>query len=565
MNKDAKAAEIRELFMKSVLLVVDLEGVAGVDRLKDLFWGQLGYRTACQKLSLEVNAACQGLKARGVGHIIVLDSHASGNEDGNLLPELIQGAEELYCSDGQYPFEFFEKVDAVACLGMHAAAGTTGFAAHTVNIHCRFVSQGRDLSETGIISGLCHQAGIPLLFVSGDQVLQDSLPKEINYLCTKTSSSPSQAQSISGPEAQAGLRRLAEEAKAFHPPPPKDFEVSFKRAWQNALSPPRSFRAGPKWSQQMDAATEYLEGSSELLFESFAAPILSQAFVEDAVEHLRAPFWEGQPDLKVSTEIVWKGFINICDERAGEGAVLKALILWMAQYHAPWAFEERGGQPILQQSLATLDSLSKEWLLPDPDQAMTRLDALWLLRQEGKETPLNYSQGQIVAYLDRLSEEQALIYPWLLAHLAASIWPQLGLDSYAERLLGGSEVMEHRSAERLYILTHKVLLKTNYLKDPWKQLEEPALTERLLLDAAWVAETEQWDLAAELCFCFQAAGERKSGAYAQLLEGLHSQIRQGLLWDNSGADAEEMLDHATGVLLLVLLREEEAQRNSNKS
>src|SRR5512132_935679 len=116
------------------LLVVDLEGVAGVDCIPALVAATPEYARARELVTAEVNACVEGLVRRGFEGVLVSDSHRPGSGEPNLLASRLHPRAELDWREDAYDAALFERASAVACLGMHASAPQAAFAAHTVDV-----------------------------------------------------------------------------------------------------------------------------------------------------------------------------------------------------------------------------------------------------------------------------------------------------------------------------------------------------------------------------------------------------------------------------------------------
>lgn len=194
--------------MKTALLIADLEGVAGVDRLEALAFGGEHHAEACARMTDEVNAVIAGLVGQGFTHVRVSDSHRSGSGAPNLAPGQLPDVAELrYVDPDMYGGSLLEGVDAICCVGMHAAGGTTGFAAHTVELHAEWRLGGKRVSETEIAIWLAAERGVPAIFASGDDVLGASVAGLVPFVKTKTAKGVGEARSASG--VRAALKKAA--------------------------------------------------------------------------------------------------------------------------------------------------------------------------------------------------------------------------------------------------------------------------------------------------------------------------------------------------------------------
>ena len=185
--------------MRTALLIADLEGVAGVDTLEALAFAGDGHPEACARMTAEVNAAVAGLVSQGFARVKVSDSHRSGSRVPNLLPAQLHPAADLHFVDpDSYGGALLEHVEAVACLGMHAAGGTYGFAAHTVAPHCAWLLEGRPVSETELAFWLAADRAVKGVFAAGDDVLGNSVGGLAPFVVTKQSTAINSTVSNSG-------------------------------------------------------------------------------------------------------------------------------------------------------------------------------------------------------------------------------------------------------------------------------------------------------------------------------------------------------------------------------
>ncbi len=150
-----------------ILLMVDLEGIAAVRDVEALIAETPQHTKACQVLTEEVKAITT-LLLRRCRQVRVVDTHLSGsaqpNIDSTQLPDNVQ----LIHTDNPFRPQIWKGVDALAAWGMHAAAGTAGFAAHTVSLSAIWKQRGRFLSESALYVGLAAERDLPVLFVAGD-------------------------------------------------------------------------------------------------------------------------------------------------------------------------------------------------------------------------------------------------------------------------------------------------------------------------------------------------------------------------------------------------------------
>jgi D-amino peptidase len=162
--------------LKSVYMITDMEGVAGVDewdprKREDAAMARGVYdRSEIQRLLTgEVNAAAEGLFAAGVEEVIINDGHGAGRTilveqlisgvriaRGTMRPRLLPG--------------FGDSAQALVQVGMHAMAGTPNAClAHTMTREGTvYRVNGREIGEMQFAAYQCGQFGVPWIYTSGD-------------------------------------------------------------------------------------------------------------------------------------------------------------------------------------------------------------------------------------------------------------------------------------------------------------------------------------------------------------------------------------------------------------
>lgn len=158
--------------MKSIFIVTDLEGTAGVVSFADQSYPDGRYYDAAKKLATaEVNAAVEGLLAAGVAEILVWDGHGAG---GILFEELHEAARLLHgrpMPSWSRLEPVIRRCEAVAMIGQHAMAGTVaGNQNHTQNSRTvdYYRLNGRPIGEIAQVALYFGALGLPLIFLSGD-------------------------------------------------------------------------------------------------------------------------------------------------------------------------------------------------------------------------------------------------------------------------------------------------------------------------------------------------------------------------------------------------------------
>lgn len=161
-----------------VLISADIEGIATTVQWEQATKTGYGYEAACRQMTAEVRAACEGAHAAGATQIRVKDAHGSGT---NLIPELLPRYVELTRSGCGSPWSMVYGVDqgfdAAMFVGYHCAAGRNGNPlSHTETKSTVSVRlNGVPCSEFQLYSWAAAMAGVPSVFLAGDQMLCDDV------------------------------------------------------------------------------------------------------------------------------------------------------------------------------------------------------------------------------------------------------------------------------------------------------------------------------------------------------------------------------------------------------
>ncbi|MBN2256993.1 MAG: M55 family metallopeptidase [Anaerolineaceae bacterium] len=165
-----------------IYISADIEGVTDVTHWDETNLDKPESKAACEQMTAEVAAVCEGALKAGAKDILVKDAHwLARNIDHHKLPRearLIRGWTEHPLSMLQ---ELDKSFDAVMEVGYHARGGSGGSPLEHSNdpgyVHIRI----NDLyaSEFLIFAYAAAWVGVPVPFVSGDQSLVDHV-KSIN-------------------------------------------------------------------------------------------------------------------------------------------------------------------------------------------------------------------------------------------------------------------------------------------------------------------------------------------------------------------------------------------------
>ena len=157
-----------------VLIIADIEGSSGCwNRRASSFLTQEWAR-ACLEMTRDVDAVVQALFNAGVERIQIKDFHRTGY---NLLPEKIDARAEViqgYLAGPVPGLGDPTGVEGILFMGMHAAAGTAGFLAHTLTSRiARLEVNGRPFSEVELFAACLAPFNLKPLFYTGCPIACD--------------------------------------------------------------------------------------------------------------------------------------------------------------------------------------------------------------------------------------------------------------------------------------------------------------------------------------------------------------------------------------------------------
>jgi len=157
-----------------IYISADMEGVVGVVTAEQLGPQGFEYQRFREFMTQEVNAAIEGAVAAGATEIVVSDSHGNGQ---NLLIEKLP-KDVLLVRSWPRPLMMMQGIDAsfagAIFIGYHAGAtNPEGVRAHTIS-SARLADvrlNDRSMSEAGINAAIAGHFNVPVIMVSGDDVV----------------------------------------------------------------------------------------------------------------------------------------------------------------------------------------------------------------------------------------------------------------------------------------------------------------------------------------------------------------------------------------------------------
>ena len=202
-----------------VLVYHDMEGLAGQDDWRTfLFSHPERYPEGQKMLAADLNAVIDGLFAGGATQVDVVDAHGSGNPDPDVRRELLDPRAKQVFRDK--PFDPYVDItapntyDAIVAVAMHAKTGSHGFASHTITLGMDMLVNDTPITESEIVAYSWGRVGVPLVFVSGDDRLQNDLRVMpwLEFVVTKKATSASTVELRPVEEVHAEMREKAARA-----------------------------------------------------------------------------------------------------------------------------------------------------------------------------------------------------------------------------------------------------------------------------------------------------------------------------------------------------------------
>jgi D-amino peptidase len=162
----------------NVLIISDMEGVAGISRWEQVSAGKSGYEEGRGLYTEEINATVRGAFAGGASEVVVMDCHGAGGDwsFNSLIPDALDPRCEFVVQTRwtEYTAVLEQGCDVALLVGQHARSGAErGVLSHTVSStnwrNLRF--NGTLVGEVGINAALCGTWGTPVALVTGDDVV----------------------------------------------------------------------------------------------------------------------------------------------------------------------------------------------------------------------------------------------------------------------------------------------------------------------------------------------------------------------------------------------------------
>jgi D-amino peptidase len=224
-----------------VFISVDMEGIAGVVTADQLGPTGFEYERARHFMTNETLAAVRAAKSAGATDIVIADSH--GNAESLLIDEFPRDVRIVRSFPRHAGMQagLDSSFQAVLFIGYHASASSpAGVRAHSFSsaTFTRVALNGRDVSEGELGAALAGSYGVPVVFMSGDDVAGAELRAAIGNIVTVETkqalgfhSALTLTPAESAARIEAGVRAALARLHEFKPyvlPTPVMLELSYK-------------------------------------------------------------------------------------------------------------------------------------------------------------------------------------------------------------------------------------------------------------------------------------------------------------------------------------------------
>jgi D-amino peptidase len=219
--------------MTNVFVSIDMEGIAGVAHLRQVWRGSDDYPAARALMTAEANAAVAGAFEGGATAVVVNDSHGDMQ---NLLPEEMDPRAELILGSPKVLSMmqgFGPEYDLALFIGYHAAAGTQAAVMdHTYSGRLLYELRLNEepVTEAELNAAFAGTHGVPVGLITGDDKACAQAAKRlpgIRTVVVKEGYGRMVARSMHPAAAREAIRKGAAEAVAgsgdlqpYRPDPP---------------------------------------------------------------------------------------------------------------------------------------------------------------------------------------------------------------------------------------------------------------------------------------------------------------------------------------------------------
>jgi len=223
-----------------VYISADMEGITGINSLQYLFDREKEYARGRKLMMHDLNAAIAGAVEAGATEVLVNDAHGSMRnlqiEDLHEAADLITGFPKNQLMMAGLDASF----DAAIFIGYHPKDGSEGILSHTImgSVIRDVVINGKSYGETGISAAMAGQYDVPIVMISGDDMLKEEardLMPDIPFVTTKFVLSGCAAKMLHPKRTEIMIREKARHsllnlggAGIFRLPEALDVEITVK-------------------------------------------------------------------------------------------------------------------------------------------------------------------------------------------------------------------------------------------------------------------------------------------------------------------------------------------------
>lgn len=161
-----------------IYISADIEGITGTTHDDEIDARKPDYGEFRDQMTAEVAAACEGALAAGAAEVWVKDAHDTGR---NILAGKLPREVRLVRGWSGHPLSMAQELDgsfaAMVMIGYHSRAGlATSPLAHTMCDVVGYIKLNDRFASEFLLHGYAaSSAGVPVVFVSGDQGLCDEV------------------------------------------------------------------------------------------------------------------------------------------------------------------------------------------------------------------------------------------------------------------------------------------------------------------------------------------------------------------------------------------------------
>ena len=173
------------LVKQHALILADIEGIIGVHLKEQCTPGSQEWKKSRPLITADINAAIEGALRAGCTQVTVIDMHGTGF---NLLPEELLPQATLIQGHKAYPIPLIGKMPKAhkaLFIGWHAARDQQGFSPHIFHKKLERLSFDQEpVTEVELFSAVLGEHGIPVVFVSGEDVATQRIEQNMPWIKT---------------------------------------------------------------------------------------------------------------------------------------------------------------------------------------------------------------------------------------------------------------------------------------------------------------------------------------------------------------------------------------------